>query len=257
MNQDTQPDTTGEVWLAGAGPGDPDLLTLGAYHQIQEADIVLYDNLVSPEILALIPETTESRYVGKQRSQHSLPQPELSQLLVDLARSGKRVLRLKGGDPFIFGRGGEELELLAENHIPFTVTPGVTAALGAAAIAGIPLTHRDYAQSCYFVTGHLKDGSMNLDWPALARPRQTVVIYMGLLGLPVLCAQLIEHGLNASTPAAVVEKATTPAQRVLTSTLGNLNDAVRSAELAPPTLILVGQVVRLHDKLGHPQATDV
>jgi len=249
-NKQDESNKKGEVWLVGAGPGDPELLTRRAYRLMQEAEVILYDNLISDEMLALIPQGTERIYVGKQRNKHSMPQRELSMLIADLAAQGKRVLRLKGGDPFIFGRGGEELELLGERGIPFSVTPGVTAALGAAAAVGIPLTHRDYAQSCYFVTGHLQDGSMNLDWPVLARQRQTLVIYMGLLGIEQLCQQLIAHGMPTSTPAAVIEKATNPGQRLLTSTLDKLPKAVVAEALSPPTLIIIGEVVRLHEQLG-------
>jgi uroporphyrin-III C-methyltransferase/precorrin-2 dehydrogenase/sirohydrochlorin ferrochelatase len=179
-----------------------------------------------------------------------MPQESINELLVRLAKEGKRVLRLKGGDPFIFGRGGEEIETLSAEHIPFQVVPGITAANGAASYAGIPLTHRDYAQSCIFVTGHLKDGSVNLDWPMLARPNQTIVVYMGLVGLPVLCRELIAHGLPATTPAAIVQQGTTHKQRVLTGSLATLPDLAASAHLTPPTLIIVGGVVKLHQKLA-------
>jgi len=244
----------GEVYLVGAGPGDPELLTLRAHRVMQSADVALYDHLVSKDVLDLLPATTRRIYVGKERERHTLPQEAINQMLVRLAKEGLRVLRLKGGDPFIFGRGGEEIDSLAAQGVRFEVVPGVTAALGVAAYAGIPLTHRDCAQACLFVTGHLKDGSMNLDWPALVRPRQTVVVYMGLLGLPVLCAGLVAHGLPADTPAAVVQQGTTREQRVVTGTLRTLASKVADAMLMPPTLIIIGEVVRLRERLDwfHP-----
>lgn len=246
------PSVPGEVVLVGTGPGDPELLTVRAARLLQSADVVLYDNLVSAEILALLPPATQRIYVGKQRRRHALAQEEINQRMVELARQGRQVLRLKGGDPFIFGRGGEELEYLAAAGVPFRVVPGITAAVGVAAAAGIPLTHRDHAQSCTFVTGHLQDGSMALDWPMLARPRQTVVVYMGLLGLPVLCARLIEHGRAASTPVAIIQQGTTPRQRVITGTLATLPALVGGAGLQAPTLIVVGEVVALAEKFSPP-----
>lgn len=240
----------GTVYLVGAGPGDPELLTLRALRIIGAADILVHDQLVSDAILALVNPAAERIYAGKQRGNHAVPQDDLNQLLVKLARTHKRVVRLKGGDPYTFGRGGEEVETLRENGIPFEVVPGVTAAAGVAAYAGIPLTHRNYAQACVFVTGHLKDGSMNLDWPGLARRRQTVIIYMGLHGLAYLCEQLIAHGLPSDWPAAIVQQGTTPNQRTVTGTLATLPALAESAGLKAPTLIIVGEVVRLKDKLA-------
>lgn len=240
----------GWVYLVGAGPGDPELLTLKAARLIGKADVIVYDNLVTPAILALASPSARHWYAGKQRSNHALPQEDINHLLVRLAKENQRVVRLKGGDPYTFGRGGEEADTLAQNGVPFEVIPGVTAAAGVAAYAGIPLTHRDHAQACVFVTGHLKDGSMNLDWPSLARRQQTVVIYMGLLGLPVLCAKLIEHGLPPDWPAAIVQQGTQPSQRTLTGTLTTLPALAAAAQLRAPTLIIVGTVVTLHEKLA-------
>jgi len=236
----------GEVYLVGAGPGDPELLTLRALRLIQDADVVLYDSLIAPEILELLPRTAERIHVGKRRNRHTLPQEQIHTLMIEMARSGRRVLRLKAGDPFIFGRGGEELEALTAAGIACHVVPGITAAIGASASARIPLTHRNLAQSCTFVTGHQQDGSSELDWAALARSRQTLVIYMGLHGLENLCARLIEHGLGPDTAAAIIQQATRPEQRVVVGTLQSLPEQAVAEGIKAPTVIMVGDVVSVH-----------
>ncbi|GAB2181624.1 hypothetical protein DLREEDagrD3_18470 [Denitratisoma sp. agr-D3] len=238
------------VYLVGAGPGDPDLLTVKAARVLASADVVVYDHLVGRGVLDLMPARAEKIYVGKEAGNHTLPQEQISQLLVDLGRKGGVVVRLKGGDPYIFGRGGEEIAALASEGLAFQVVPGVTAASGMAAYAGIPLTHRDHAQSCLFVTGHLKDGSIDLDWPALARPHQTVVIYMGVGGLGEICRQLVAHGLPSSTPAAVVAKATLPEQHVVSGNLATLEQRCNDVGIRPPALIVIGSVAALTDQLN-------
>ena len=240
----------GEVYLVGAGPGDPDLLTFRALRLMQQADVVLYDRLVSKEILDLTRRDSQKIYVGKERSNHKVPQPAINEQLANFAKQGKRTLRLKGGDPFIFGRGGEEIGELARDNIPFQVVPGITAASGCASYAGIPLTHRDHAQSCVFVAGHLKDGSVDLNWEMLAQPQQTVVIYMGLLGLPVICRELMAHGADKNLPIALIEQGTTENQRVFTGTLFSLPDTIEQNTVHAPTLLIIGEVVRLHATLS-------
>ncbi len=248
----------GEVYLVGAGPGNPDLLTFRALRLMQQADVVVYDRLVSPPILDMCRRDADRLYVGKERDNHTVPQDEINMILVRLAKEGKRVLRLKGGDPFIFGRGGEEIETLREHGVPFQVVPAVTAAAGVASYAGIPLTHRDHAQALVLVTGHLKDGTMDLDWDMLCRPRQTIVIYMGLKGLVTLCDQMKKHGMPSDTPAAIIQQGTTLNQKIVTGTLDTLPALAADAELKPPALIIVGSVVSLHTKLNwfHPEPAE-
>ncbi len=250
MNAFTDPLPAGRVFLVGAGPGHPDLLTLRAARLLAAAEVVVVDHLVSPEVLDLVPPAAECIYVGKECAHHTMRQEDINALLVRLGREGRQVVRLKGGDPLVFGRGGEEMQALAEAGVPFEVVPGITAACGVSAYAGIPLTHRDHAQSCTLVTGHLKDGSPDLDWAALARPRQTLVIYMGLGALAQICRRLIEHGLPAGTAAAVVQQGTLPEQRVVEGTLENLAERVAAAGLAAPCLTIVGEVVRLRGTLA-------
>ena len=242
-------DSRGEVYLVGAGPGDPDLLTFRALNLMQQADIVFYDRLVSAPILELVRREAERVYVGKRRGEHAVAQPDINELLVRHARAGRRVLRLKGGDPFIFGRGGEEIEHLTAEGIPFQVVPGITAASGCAAYAGIPLTHRDCAQSVRFVAGHLRDGTVDLDWASLCSSEQTLVFYMALTGLPAICEQLIAHGMDPGMPVALVQQGTTPDQRVLVSTLQGMPGALAGAGMRAPTLAIVGRVVGLRDRL--------
>ena len=240
---------SGEVYLIGAGPGDPDLLTLRALRLLQQAQVVLYDRLVSAEILSRLDAGKELIYVGKQRANHAVPQQQINELLIQYANQGKRVARLKGGDPFVFGRGGEEIENLATHHIPFQVIPGITAANGCACYAGIPLTHRDHAQSVRFVTGQLQNGTVNLNWAELTVPDQTLVFYMGLQGLLIICKNLIKHGAAANTPTALIEKGTTLEQKVHISTLAELATLLETVEIHAPTLTIVGSVVNLHSSL--------
>lgn len=244
------PQIGGEVYLIGAGPGDPDLMTFKALRLLQKADVVLYDRLVAPEIVDMCRKDAERVFVGKRRADHAVPQEGINQMLIDYAKQGKKVARLKGGDPFIFGRGGEEIEQLAQQHIPFQVVPGVTAAAGCASYAGIPLTHRDYAQSVRFVTGHLKDNSINLPWAELVHTQQTVVFYMGLVGLSSICDQLIAHGRSPDTPIALIQQGTTRNQKVVVGALSNMVEKIATDPVQAPTLIIVGEVVNLRSKLA-------
>ena len=240
--------SSGSVILVGAGPGDPDLLTIKAARLISAADVVVYDALVAPAVMDLINPKAERIYAGKERGNHALPQNDINLLLVRLAKTGKRVVRLKGGDPFTFGRGGEEVETLSDHGIPVEVVPGITAAAGVAAYAGIPLTHRNYAQACVFVTGHLKDHSVDLNWPALAQANQTIVIYMGVTALETISAKLQQAGLPGDTPAALIYRATWPTQHLYASTLASLPETARTYGVKPPALIVIGSVVRLRNE---------
>lgn len=247
---ETEDTLEGEVYLVGSGPGDPELLTFKALRLMQKADVVVYDRLVSEPILNMVRRDAEKIYVGKAKSKHTIPQSEINQVLVDQAKMGKRVVRLKGGDPFIFGRGGEELSTLVANDIPFQVVPGITAANGASSYAGIPLTHRDHAQAVVFATGHLQDNTINLNWKSLATPNHTLVFYMGLTGLEVITRELVNHGLASDTPIALIESATTSEQVVVTGTLSTIQQVIAEHPVKPPTLIIIGSVVTLRDELN-------
>jgi uroporphyrin-III C-methyltransferase/precorrin-2 dehydrogenase/sirohydrochlorin ferrochelatase len=250
QQSDTNINNRGEVYLVGGGPGDPDLLTFRALRLMQQADVVLFDRLVAPAIVKLVRKDADRIYVGKKSDQHAMSQEEINKLLVKLAREGKRVLRLKGGDPFIFGRGGEEIESLAEEGVSFQVVPGITAAAGCAAYAGIPLTHRDHAQSCIFITGHMKDGKLDLNWDTLIQPGQTIAVYMGVGATTVRCEELIRHGMNEKTPAAIIQQGTTSNQRIYVGTLKTLSTLVVEEDIKPPSMMIIGNVVKLRDKLS-------
>ena len=239
----------GEVYLVGAGPGDPDLLTFKALRLMQQADIALYDRLVHPSIVELIRRDATKIYVGKERDNHVVRQEEINELLVKYAKEGKKVLRLKGGDPFIFGRGGEEIETLADEKVAFQVVPGITSASGCSTYSGIPLTHRDYAQSCIFVTGHLKEGKLELDWEKLIQENQTIVFYMGLVSIDIICEQLIQHGLSKLTPCALIQQGTTSTQKEYISILQDMPSVVKRKKPKAPTIFIIGGVVALRDKL--------
>ncbi|KGK18369.1 uroporphyrinogen-III C-methyltransferase [Vibrio navarrensis] len=243
----TSVQTKGFVSLVGAGPGDPDLLTVKGYRVIQQADVVVYDRLVSAEILALASENAERIYVGKKLDYHCVPQEQINQILVDKALEGKRVVRLKGGDSFIFGRGGEELEALAEHGIRFEVVPGITAAAGATAYAGIPLTHRDHAQSVQFITGHIQKDGKEIEWASLAQANTTLVFYMGLKQSGYIAQKLLENGLDANMACAIIENGTRREQKVLRGALQDLPALAQQA--VSPALIVVGSVTALHEKL--------
>ena len=246
--------TNTQVFLVGGGPGDPDLLTIKALRIMQTADVIVYDALITDEILSLCRQDAEYISVGKKAGNHTLPQEQINQLLVDLAKTGKVICRLKGGDPYIYGRGGEEAQLLAKNNIAYQVIPGITAAAACSAAVGIPLTHRDYAQSLQFVTGHLKkatDTSSDTNWQSLASANQTLVIYMGIIQSPEIKSQLIKHGRAADTPVAIIEKGTRPDQRVVIGTLNTLDELVQTHQIGSPALIIVGEVVNLYEQLNN------
>jgi len=255
-SDDTASGGVGHVTLVGAGPGAPDLLTVKAANALRNATLVLYDNLVSKAVLELVPASADRVYVGKVSGHHSLSQTGIIELMVRLAKGGRRLLRLKGGDPYVFGRGGEEAQGLVAAGIPFDVIPGISAAQGAAAASGIPLTHRDHAEALVLATGHLRGEAdartVDLDWAQLARPRQTVVIYMGVATLPVISTQLQAHGLSGDTPAAIIERATLPGQRSIVGTLATLPEIARTHDVRAPALIMIGTVVSLHAELGEP-----
>ena len=246
---DAKAEPEGEVYMIGAGPGDPELLTLKALQLMQQADVVVYDYLVSDEIMELVRRDADLICVGKRLGDHSVAQEDTNQMLVDLAKQGKKVCRIKGGDPFIYGRGGEEVQVLAANQVNYQIVPGITAAAGCSAYAGIPLTHRDHAQSIQFVTGHCKKDGQELDWQSLAKPHQTLAIYMGVIKSPHIQAQLLKHGRGADTPVAIIENGTRKNQRVVTGKLGELADLIERHSIISPALLIIGEVASLHEQL--------
>lgn len=246
---DAKPEPEGEVYVIGAGPGDPELLTLKALQLMQQADVVVYDYLVSDEIMDLVRRDADLVCVGKRLGDHSVAQQDTNQMLVDFAKQGKKVCRIKGGDPFIYGRGGEEVQVLAQNQVSYQIVPGITAAAGCSAYAGIPLTHRDHAQAIQFVTGHCKKDGQELDWQSLAKPNQTLAIYMGVIKSPHIQAQLLKHGRGADTPVAIIENGTRKNQRVVTGKLGELADLIERHSIISPALLIIGEVASLHEEL--------
>ncbi len=247
---------TGYVYIVGAGPGDPDLLTIKAYKCLQQVDIVLYDRLVHDDILSLIPTETQTMFVGKACGKHAVSQQEINKTLIELAHQGLKICRLKGGDPYIFGRGGEEAEALVDASVNFEVIPGITAASGCSSYAGIPLTHREHAQSVRFITGHLQQGVDQINWQEYVSPsKQTLVVYMGIKAIERMCKELIKFGMPSSTPTAIIHKGTTKDQQILTCTLANFSQQVKASNIPAPSLIIIGDVVSLHNKLIKKQAT--
>tara|TARA_B110000196_G_scaffold67233_1_gene56942 strand:- start:958 stop:2382 length:1425 start_codon:yes stop_codon:yes gene_type:complete len=247
---DAKAEPEGEVYVVGAGPGDPELLTLKALQLMQQADVVVYDFLVSDEIMELVRRDADLICVGKRLGDHSVVQEDTNQMLVDLAKQGKKVCRIKGGDPFIYGRGGEEVQVLAANKVNYQIVPGITAAAGCSAYAGIPLTHRDHAQAIQFVTGHCKKDGQELDWQSLAKPNQTLAIYMGVIKSPHIQAELLKHGRKADTPVAVIENGTRKNQRVVTGQLGELANLIERNSIVSPALLIIGEVAALHSQLA-------
>jgi len=247
---DAKAEPEGEVYVVGAGPGDPELLTLKALQLMQQADVVVYDFLVSDEIMELVRRDADLICVGKRLGDHSVVQEDTNQMLVDLAKQGKKVCRIKGGDPFIYGRGGEEVQVLAANKVNYQIVPGITAAAGCSAYAGIPLTHRDHAQAIQFVTGHCKKDGQELDWQSLAKANQTLAIYMGVIKSLHIQGELLKHGRKADTPVAIIENGTRKNQRVVTGQLGELADLIERNSIISPALLIIGEVAALHSQLA-------